>query len=91
MFTSNLVNRFMIFYFYFIFSYRFSGVTEKHLRNVDVTLKRVQKKLLRLFGTDTILLGHSLESDMRALKVGKIILTRHLPAAYSFRKIHRRV
>lgn len=39
------------------------------LHPVSVTLADVQKKLLTLFHSTTILIGHSLESDLRALKV----------------------
>ena len=51
------------------FRNRFSGVTEEDLKGVEIKLKDVHKKLLRKFGADTILIGHSLESDLRALKV----------------------
>ena len=36
---------------------------------VETSLQEVQSDLLKLFFTDTILLGHSLESDLTALKV----------------------
>ena len=52
---------------YFYFS--FSGVTEKDLEGVEISLNDVHRKLLKKFGTDTVLIGHSLESDLRALKV----------------------
>jgi len=48
---------------------RFSGVTEEDLQDVEIKLKDVHRKLLKKFGTDTILIGHSLESDLRALKI----------------------
>ena len=50
--------------------YRFSGITEKMLGNVTTTLPDVQKHLIDLLPEDAILLGHSLEFDLRALKVG---------------------
>ena len=31
----------------------------------------VQQKLLELVSSETVLIGHSLESDLRALKVGQ--------------------
>ncbi|OAP63565.1 hypothetical protein AYL99_02792 [Fonsecaea erecta] len=47
----------------------FSGITEKILENVTTTLEDIQKELLHIFRQDTILLGHSLESDLNALKM----------------------
>lgn len=48
---------------------RFSGVTEEDLENTSITLRDVQAVLLNMFSADTILIGHSLESDLFALKV----------------------
>ncbi|XP_044309362.1 RNA exonuclease 1 homolog isoform X2 [Varanus komodoensis] len=48
---------------------RFSGVTEADLENVSVTLRDVQAVLLCMFSSETILIGHSLESDLFALKL----------------------
>ncbi|XP_038239741.1 RNA exonuclease 1 homolog isoform X2 [Dermochelys coriacea] len=48
---------------------RFSGVTEEDLANASITLRDVQAVLLNMFSTDTILIGHSLESDLFALKL----------------------
>ncbi|XP_030075876.1 RNA exonuclease 1 homolog [Microcaecilia unicolor] len=48
---------------------RFSGVTEDDLNNVKTTLRDVQAVLLSMFSSDTILIGHSLESDLFALKL----------------------
>lgn len=50
-------------------SYRFSGITEVLLENVTMTLEDAQTKFLQLVHEDTILIGHSLENDLRALKV----------------------
>ncbi|EXJ57073.1 hypothetical protein A1O7_07417 [Cladophialophora yegresii CBS 114405] len=47
----------------------FSGVTEEILRDVTTMLADVQKELLSILGQDSILLGHSLESDLNALKL----------------------
>ncbi|ETI25891.1 hypothetical protein G647_02668 [Cladophialophora carrionii CBS 160.54] len=47
----------------------FSGVTEEILRDVTTTLEDVQKELLGILGQDSILLGHSLESDLNALRL----------------------
>ncbi len=49
---------------------RFSGLTAADFVSVETTLEDVQQELLGLFHADTILVGHSLESDLRALKVG---------------------
>uniref|UniRef100_A0A2K6BBL5 RNA exonuclease 1 homolog n=1 Tax=Macaca nemestrina TaxID=9545 RepID=A0A2K6BBL5_MACNE len=48
---------------------RFSGVTEADLADTSVTLRDVQAVLLSMFSADTILIGHSLESDLLALKL----------------------
>ncbi|XP_063770891.1 RNA exonuclease 1 homolog [Pseudophryne corroboree] len=48
---------------------RFSGVTEEDLQNTSITLRDVQAVLLCMFSCDTILIGHSLESDLYALKL----------------------
>nr|XP_036873931.1 RNA exonuclease 1 homolog [Manis javanica] len=47
---------------------RFSGVTEADLADTSITLRDVQAVLLSMFSADTILIGHSLESDLLALK-----------------------
>ncbi|XP_063311959.1 RNA exonuclease 1 homolog isoform X1 [Pelobates fuscus] len=48
---------------------RFSGVTEDDMQNTTITLRDVQAVLLSMFSSDTILIGHSLESDFFALKL----------------------
>ncbi|XP_020939874.1 RNA exonuclease 1 homolog isoform X2 [Sus scrofa] len=48
---------------------RFSGVTEADLADTSISLRDVQAVLLSMFSSDTILIGHSLESDLLALKV----------------------
>jgi len=48
---------------------RFSGITEEDLEDVQTTIRDVQAVLLSLFTDKTILMGHSLESDLQALKV----------------------
>ena len=54
---------------YSYFFLRFSGITEKDLDGVKTTIRDVQAVLLSMFSSDTILCGHSLESDLKALKV----------------------
>nr|XP_029719003.1 RNA exonuclease 1 homolog [Aedes albopictus] len=48
---------------------RFSGITEQMLKNTTTTLHNVQAVLLSMFNSETILVGHSLESDFKALKL----------------------
>lgn len=50
---------------------RWSGLNEQsYAQQSDVkTLRQVQADLLRMFNKNTILLGHSLESDFKALKL----------------------
>jgi RNA exonuclease 1 len=48
---------------------RYSGITEAMLENVTTTLADIHKKLLELLTPRTILLGHSLNSDINALKL----------------------
>ncbi|KAF2859622.1 hypothetical protein K470DRAFT_300155 [Piedraia hortae CBS 480.64] len=47
----------------------YSGITEQTLRNVTTTLADAQAKLLSLLTPQTILLGHSLNSDLEALRI----------------------
>lgn len=49
--------------------FRFSGVTAEDMKNTVTSIRDVQAILLNLFSADTILIGHSLESDLFALKV----------------------
>lgn len=48
---------------------QFSGITPEILANVTTTLQDVQKELLAILTPSSILLGHSLDSDMNALKL----------------------
>ena len=48
---------------------QFSGITPAHLENVTTTLANIQTRLLELFTPSTVLLGHSLESDLAAMKL----------------------
>ncbi|KAI2618477.1 hypothetical protein GGR54DRAFT_605688 [Hypoxylon sp. NC1633] len=48
---------------------QFSGITEQMLAPVTTTLKDIQTKLLEILHPRTILVGHSLESDLKALQL----------------------
>lgn len=47
----------------------FSGVTEDSLRGCSVTLHHVQEAFRRILPPDAILCGHSIENDLKALRL----------------------
>ena len=53
----------------FIFSFRFSGITAADMKGVSTDIRGVQAVMLSMISDKTILMGHSLESDLVALKV----------------------
>lgn len=55
---------------------RFSGITEELLRDVTKTLRDVQQDLRDLLPPDAILVGQSLGSDLKVLKVWLLFLFR---------------
>ena len=59
---------------------QFSGITEAMLAPVTTTLQDIQAKLLALITPRTILIGHSLESDLKALHLSHpfIVDTSHI-------------
>lgn len=48
---------------------KFSGIKAGDLDDVTTNLADVQRDLLEMFSSKTILIGHSLDSDMKALKI----------------------
>lgn len=56
---------------------RFSGISARDLRKATKSLRDVQSDLLALVDADTILVGHGLENDLRALRLlhGRVVDT----------------
>lgn len=48
---------------------KFSGIREGDLDDINTRLEDVQRDLLEMFSSKSILVGHSLDSDMKALKI----------------------
>ncbi|PNY24831.1 exonuclease [Tolypocladium capitatum] len=48
---------------------KYSGITEAMLKDVKTTLRDIQQKLLKILHPRTILVGHSLESDTKAMQL----------------------
>mmetsp|Transcript_66788 Transcript_66788/g.157291 ORF Transcript_66788/g.157291 Transcript_66788/m.157291 type:complete len:585 (-) Transcript_66788:116-1870(-) len=70
---------------------KFSGITEETLAGVEVSREDVQKRLQELLSDQTILVGHSLESDLKALQlvhervIDTVLLYPH-PRGWPFRQ-----
>ncbi|XP_071402351.1 RNA exonuclease 1 homolog [Centroberyx affinis] len=48
---------------------RFSGVSEEDVRGTSTSIREVQQTLLSFISTDTVLIGHCLETNLCALKL----------------------
>lgn len=48
---------------------RFSGITKEQMDRTSTSILQVQANILHLCNSKTILIGHSLESDLKALKI----------------------
>jgi RNA exonuclease 1 len=48
---------------------QYSGITPELLKDVSTSLSDIQKRLLEMLHPRAIIIGHSLESDLRALKM----------------------
>lgn len=48
---------------------KYSGITEEKLSNVTKTFEEAQRDILNLVSEDDILIGHSFENDLNALKI----------------------
>ena len=46
-----------------------SGITAEQMRGVTTTLEDVQRELLELIAQETVLIGHSLENDLRRMRI----------------------
>lgn len=46
-----------------------AGITPQMMKGVTTTLSQIQQCVLKFVGPDTLLVGHSLENDLRVLKL----------------------
>lgn len=56
------------------YSTSFSGLTQEILAPVTATLEDIRRKLLSYIHQETILIGHSLDNDLKALRVSVCLL-----------------
>ena len=58
------------------YHFKYSGIKPEHIEGEGVlSIQQLHKELKQIFDRDTILAGHSLENDLKALKVKTTILT----------------
>ncbi|XP_078441132.1 polynucleotidyl transferase, ribonuclease H-like superfamily protein isoform X2 [Wolffia australiana] len=68
---------------------RFSGITQEMLECVTTTLTEIQEEFLTLVHEETILVGHSLENDLLALRIShKIVID--TAVLYKIWRAHRK-
>ncbi|VDD90975.1 unnamed protein product [Enterobius vermicularis] len=48
---------------------RFSGLTKEQLEKAEYSFEKAQERLFELVNAETILIGHSLESDLKAMRL----------------------
>ncbi|KAJ8922903.1 hypothetical protein NQ315_001445 [Exocentrus adspersus] len=60
---------------------RFSGITPSHISKEAKTLFQVQRDLLQIINANTVLIGHGLENDLRALRIMHCVV---VDTAHSF-------
>lgn len=48
---------------------RFSGVTEEQIRDAKLSFGDVWERVGKFVGKDTIMIGHGLENDLKAMRV----------------------
>ena len=48
---------------------QFSGITPQAMAGVTTTLADIQKRLCKYVSAETLLVGHALENDLKALKI----------------------
>lgn len=69
----------------------YSGVTEKDLMNVTTTLLDVQTYILKLLNKDSILIGHGLENDLKALRlIHETVVDTSIVFPFQHSKFHRK-
>lgn len=69
----------------------YSGVTEKDLKGVTMTLVDVQTYMLKLLNKESILVGHGLENDLKALRlIHNNVVDTSVAFPFKHTKFHKR-